>query len=576
IIAASGDANAVTVLQAPAAAAVAGQRRAIVLVVDFLQDGKTVACSDAAIAGAMFTGDPSVDRLYQAASFGQVSWPGDSDGNGAPDVFRVAIADGGSDCATDSWRAQADAAASAAGVNLSLYQHRLYVLPSTVGCTWAGLGLVGCSSSCWAIVATCDRGDVYAHELGHNVGLNHASFDADNDGQVDPTCPWGAWSGGGEYCDDSDFMGISTNVWRMVNGAHESQMGWLPASRVVDAASGQSYTLAALETVPANPALPQLVRIAKPDTGSTYYVSYRRRLGYDANMRSSYADRTSIHTLRGSGNTLLVAFLADGQSFQDPTNGIIVTQVAHDAAAATIQVSLACGNGVLDPGEECDGANLGGATCGGCAGQPRCTTGCRIDLGGCTNGVCDATETCAGCAADCVRPGAVCGDGICQAGNGESCVSCPADCNGQQSGKPNGRFCCGFSGANPVGCDASRCGACTTANVSVCCGDGQCSGGETGATCGRDCGACADADGDGVCANQGDCNDADPAVRPGATEQCTGGRDEDCDALVDCNDPGCATSAACTSCLPAGAGCTTSSACCSGSCGGKPNRKTCR
>jgi hypothetical protein len=183
----------------------------------------------------MFTGDPSVDRLYQETSFGQMSWPGDTDGNGTPDVFRVRINDSGNDCATDSWRSQADTVAANAGVNLGLYQHRLYVLPSTVGCTWAGLGLVGCGGSCWAIVATCDRGDVYAHELGHNIGMNHASFDANNDGNVDATCPWGAWSGGGEYCDDSDLMGISTNVWRQVNGPHKDEMGWLAPSRVVNA-----------------------------------------------------------------------------------------------------------------------------------------------------------------------------------------------------------------------------------------------------------------------------------------------------------------------------------------------------
>jgi len=70
------------------------------------------------------------------------------------------------------------------------------------------------------MVSTCDRGDVYAHELGHNLGMYHASFDSDDDGTVDATCPWGGWSGGGEYCDDSDYMGISTNVWRQTNGPH--------------------------------------------------------------------------------------------------------------------------------------------------------------------------------------------------------------------------------------------------------------------------------------------------------------------------------------------------------------------
>jgi hypothetical protein len=126
----------------------------------------------------------------------------------------------------------------------------------------------------------------------------HASFDADNDGGVDATCPWGAWSGGGEYCDDSDFMGISTNVWRQTNGPHMQQMGWIPADRVVDAAGSGLHVLAPLETAPAATSLPLLLRVARP-SGGFYYVSYRRRVGYDANMRTSYADRTSIHTHPG-------------------------------------------------------------------------------------------------------------------------------------------------------------------------------------------------------------------------------------------------------------------------------------
>ncbi len=44
--------------------------------------------------------------------------------------------------------------------------------------------------------------------------------------------------------------------------------------------------------------------------------------------------------------------------------------------------------------------------------------------------------------------------------------------------------------------------------------------------------ACPDADGDGATTCDGDCNDADPAVLPGADEACNG-RDDDCDGLVD-------------------------------------------
>lgn len=573
---AGGDTLAVEVLSADLVAAplVSGGRKAIVMVVDFTQDGKAVSCSDAAVAGYMFTGTPSVDKLYQEASWGLVSWPADTNGNGQPDVVHVAINDAGNDCDTTTWRSLADAAAQTAGVNLGLYQHRVYVLPSSVACAWAGYAQIGCGSACWAMVSTCDRGDVYAHELGHNLGMYHASFDTDDDGAVDATCPWGSWSGGGEYCDDSDVMGISTNVWRQMNGPHKSQMGWVPAAKTQDVTTSGTYPLAPLETDPSTTALPQLLRVARP-AGGYYYLSYRRRVGFDADMRPSYADRTSIHVAPG-GNTLLVRFVGEGETFADASSRVTIAQLSHDATAAQIAVGMTCGNGVVDPGEECDGANLNGATCGGCAGTPTCTSSCRLDTTSCANGVCDGTETCASCPADCVGVGASCGNGVCEAGNGESCVTCPADCAGRQGGKPQGRFCCGFGGQNPVGCNTSQCGACTTQSFTVCCGDGVCNGDENASVCLRDCAPCTDADGDGFCPSQGDCNDANPNIHPGATELCTGGVDEDCNGKTDCNDPACSTSPSCVTCKATGSACTVNSQCCSLSCGGKPNRKTCK
>lgn len=45
---------------------------------------------------------------------------------------------------------------------------------------------------------------------------------------------------------------------------------------------------------------------------------------------------------------------------------------------------------------------------------------------------------------------------------------------------------------------------------------------------------CTDNDNDGVCVSQGDCNDADPLIHPGATELCDG-KDNDCDGQTDEN-----------------------------------------
>ena len=55
---------------------------------------------------------------------------------------------------------------------------------------------------------------------------------------------------------------------------------------------------------------------------------------------------------------------------------------------------------------------------------------------------------------------------------------------------------------------------------------------------GLDGGAGIDNDGDGF-PLPADCNDANPAIHPGATESCTNAVDDDCNALADCQDPGC-------------------------------------
>jgi hypothetical protein len=105
-----------------------------------------------------------------------------------------------------------------------------------------------------------------------------------------------------------------------------------------------------------------------------------------------------------------------------------------------------CGDGAVDPGEQCDGGNLNGATCqtqGFNAGSLSCNTNCTFNTSSCVTWVC--------------------GNGICEPN--EDFCSCPNDC----PNNPN--FChpcqCGgYAGA--CYCDAF----CVTAGD--CCSNGPC------------------------------------------------------------------------------------------------------
>jgi len=307
--------NTETVL--PATVAVSGEQKTIVIAANF--GDASLSCSSDAIRDLMFTDpeDKSIDDLYQETSHGNIWLTGQV-------VGPFNINHSSSTCDYSAWSQAADDAARASGFNPDAYDRKVYVLPQNA-CPAAGIGTVGGNPSrSW--IFYCNIADIYGHELGHNLGMHHASTPSS------------------EYGDNSDIMGIGQNRLRQINAPHKEQMGWLPGMKIEMINQSGYYDIAPLELDPAAALAPQTLKIAKPDTNEYYYLSYRRGIGFDANLSSSlYLDRLSVHRYPGDGSsskTRLLALPTDGESFTDAVNGITVTQLSHHDDYVTVEVNL--------------------------------------------------------------------------------------------------------------------------------------------------------------------------------------------------------------------------------------------
>jgi hypothetical protein len=220
-------------------------------------------------------------------------------------------------CDSDAWSNLANAALLEAGHDLTQYQHRMYLLPSTLPCSWAGLGTILGQSS-W--ITTC-RMKTLAHELGHNLGLAHAATETS------------------EYGDGSDSMG---SEYREFNAPHKHQLGWIADEKMQLVESSGVYRISPLNEEAALAHHPQILKIFKPDTNEYIYLSYRRTLGtFDAGLTSSYANRLSITRYKGSGynKTYFLNALDVGGSHTLSSPSMVITNISRTDSYIEISIS---------------------------------------------------------------------------------------------------------------------------------------------------------------------------------------------------------------------------------------------
>jgi uncharacterized repeat protein (TIGR01451 family) len=324
-------------VMSPSIEAVSGEQRTLVIAANFLD--ASLSCYADDIQDLMFTDptDSSIDDFYQETSSGNIWFNGDVAGPYTIDFMSTDT------CNIGAWADAADAAALADGVDPGAYIRKVYVLPSTNGCgSYTGIGQVG-GSPTRAWIFACDIEDIYAHELGHNLGMHHAS------------------TLNSEYGDTTDVMGAGNNGLRHINAAHQNEMGWRsPDMNILITESG-TYDISPQSLYESEAPAPQILRISKPDTNEYYFIAFRRPVGFDANLQWWHHDMVTVHRYKGDDgpptNTYLLDELAIGDSFIDSINDITIRHIGQTSDYATVQIDLngdtACTTGLpavsLDP-----------------------------------------------------------------------------------------------------------------------------------------------------------------------------------------------------------------------------------
>jgi M6 family metalloprotease-like protein len=323
-----------------------GDQRTLIILVNF-SDAPAQPYTPAYAEDLVFN---TVSNFFLENSYQQAFLSGDVKGWYTINMNRPV-----SNCDYHQIAAKADAAALAAGANLSSYSRKVYAFPQADGCGWWGVGTVGGNPSrAWI------NGDlklrVVAHELGHNLGLYHSHSLDCGSVVVGKVCTIG------EYGDSMDTMGAASFHF---NAFQKERLGWLDynlSPPITLAESAGSYSVHPFETVGNQPKALKILRSINPSSGrrSYFYLECRRPLGFDAGVANypSVLGGFLLHLgEENSGNSSYLLdmtpqtsswndpALAIGRSFTDPVAGLTVTPSVPCSDSLSGNIAVALGPG---------------------------------------------------------------------------------------------------------------------------------------------------------------------------------------------------------------------------------------